>query len=184
VIEEEEEKQLLETVEQLKTKIAELEKEKTQKTTGGYGDYISGAQFYANVPKDPFAHQYMMIHKPSGEIKHPSDLLCADILLSNIKDDRTMLLFQRDFYYLNRFHNLGKRSPAVMNVFNSLYYPWVGQLRMTSSLGGIERSYQSFIETEGESRGFGFLRKIAGKKKQKRGIIDYMRPQEEQNIYE
>lgn len=180
----EREKQLLETVEQLKAELAELKKEKTQETTGGYGSYIRGAQFYANVPKDPFAHQYMMIHKPSKEIVHPSDLLCADILLSNVKDDRTMLLFQRDFYYLNRFFNMSKTSLAMKQVFNALYWPWVGQLRMTAAKSGGERSYQSFVEPEIESRGFGFMKKITGKKKQRRGIIDYMHPQEEQNIYE
>ena len=182
-----EEKEKDKIIEELKEKLAQSEKrEKTTKRSGGFGDFIGKAQFYANVPRDPFAHQYMMIHKPSKELKHPSDLLCPDILLSNIKDDRTMLLFQRDFYYLNRFFNLGKRSSAVMAVFTSLYYPWVGQLRMTTTIGGIERAYQSFIEKDVETRGFGlsFLRKKKQARKKKQ-LTDYLHPDEEQgNMYD
>ena len=180
-----EEKEKDKIIEELREELAQSKKTKTPKRSGGFGDFISKAQFYANVPRDPFAHQYMMIHKPTRDIKHPSDLLSPDILLSNVKDDRTMLLFQRDFYYLHRFFAMGLRSAAVMTLFTSLYYPWEGQMRMTATKSGGERSYQSFVEPDVETRGFGldFLRKKQ-KTKKKQGIMDYMHPQEQENIYE
>ena len=96
-----------------------------------------------------------------------------------------MLLFQRDFYYLNRFFNMSQKSGALAHVFNSLYWPWVGQLRLTGAMGGIERGYQSFIEKDIETRGFGlsFLRKKSQARKKKQ-LTDYLHPDEEQNVYE
>jgi hypothetical protein len=178
--EDEERAELLKVIKEQELKLKELQ-EKNDAT--GFGKYISTGQFYANVPRDPFAHQYMMIHKPPRKITTMDELLSSGVLLSNIKDSRTLLLMQRDFYYLSRLFDMGERSKGVRSLFNCLYYPWEGQMRMTATLGGKERYMQSFLEPEDEA-GFGFLKPKHKKKKAgKRKLTDYLTP-DEGDIYE
>lgn len=186
-MEEEERKQLIKIIRNLKLKVEKLERQATPgggPMTRGFGDYISRSTFYANVPRDPYAHQYMMVHRPAKDIDRPSELLSPELLLSNIKDSRTMILLQRDFYYLHRFFDMGVRSDAVEMLFRGLYYPWEGQMRMTATLLGKERDLQSFlIPSEITGGGFSLLKKRP-KKQKKKQLQDYLIPQEDESIYE
>ena len=67
-----------------------------------------------------------------------------------------------------------------MDLFNNLYYPWVGQIRLTSALGGTERSLQSFLEpVQQQFESFSFWQKHQQKKQgKKRRLQDYIMPQE------
>lgn len=183
MVSKEEYDKLLEVINQQKEQIDKLKTQ--QMKPRGFGDYIAQGMFYANVPKDQFSHQFMMIHKPPKEIKRFDDLLSSEILLGNIEDQRTMLLAQRDFYYLNRFYDMGVRSKGVMSLFISLYYPWKGQMRMTSIMEGRERDLQSFLIPEEPATGFKLPFFKKKKKTQgKRRITDYMTPQQEEMTYE
>jgi len=159
-------------------KIAELEGK--QHKEKGFGDYVAQTQFYANMPTDPYSHQYQLLHRPHHEIEKFGDLLDADVILSNIQGSRTMILFQRDFHFLTRFFDMAKRSNGVMLLFRPLYYSWKGQLRMTSALKGKERSLQSFLEPELQEGGFAFPR--PAKKKKKKNVQDFLVP-DDSDIY-
>ena len=184
---EERERELLKVIKGLQKKVGKLERQANpgSPVAKGFGDYIARSTFYANVPRDPYAHQYMMVHKPAKDVEKPSDLLSSEILLSNIKDSRTMILLQRDFYYLHRFFDMGIRSDAVALLFRALYYPWEGQMRMTATLWGKERDLQSFLAPAEPSGGMGltFLKKRP-KRAKKKSLEDYLTPHEEEGMYE
>lgn len=171
-------RKLMKVIELQRRKIAELEGK--QQEDKGFGDYVAQTQFYANMPTDPYSHQYQLLHRPHKEIEKFGDLLDADVVLSNIQGNRTMLLFQRDFHLLTRMFDMAKRSVGIMLLFRPLYYSWKGQLRMTSALKGKERSLQSFLEPESYEPGFSFP--IPPKKsKKKKNLQDFLTPEE--NIY-
>lgn len=176
--EKERQSQLLKVIETQRNKISELEDK--QQEEKGFGDYVKQTQYYANMPTDPYSHQYQLLHRPHKEIKDFGDLLDADVVLSNIQGSRTLLLYQRDFHYITRLFDMAKRSNGIMQLFKPLYYSWKGQLRMTGALKGKERSLQSFLEPEYSESGFSFP--IPPKKKKQKGIQGYLTPQEE-NIY-
>ena len=176
--ESERQQQLLKIIEEQKKKLAELEK--TQGKEKGFGDYVAQTQFYANMPADPYSHQYQLLHRPHKDVKNFQDLLDADIILSNINGNRTMLLLQRDFHFITRLFDMAKRSQGIMRLFLPLYYSWKGQLRMTCALKGKERSLQSFLEPEYVEPGFAYP--IPKERKKKKGVQDFLHPQED-NIY-
>lgn len=187
----EERKKLLDIIDGLQQKVDTLEKKKgkappKEEPSRGFGEYIQRATFYANTPRDPYAHQYMMLHSPPKEINQPSELLSPEVMLSNIKDSRSMILLQRDFYYLHRFFDLGRRSDAVKQLFNGLYFAWEGSMRMTATLQGGERSLQSFLAPEEPTGGGGmsFLRKRPKATKKKKSFQDFLTPSEDDSMYE
>jgi hypothetical protein len=176
---------LLEKVFELEKKLEAKDKAKGER---GFSKYMELGAFYANVPHDPYSHQYQLINKPGKKVAGLPDMLDPDILLSNIQDSKTMFFCQRDYYFLSRFRDMGERSEGVMNVWRALYYPWVGQMRMTSAMGGRERNLQSFLDITGvpsESFGLGFWEKRKMKKEQKKqGVQRYLTPQGQGGIYE
>jgi len=164
-----------EIINKQRQRIKELESR--QQETGGFGEYVASTRFYANVPKDPYSHQFQLLQRPHKDLKDFGDLLDADVLLSNIQDNRTMLLVQRDYHFLNRFFDMGNRSQGIKSLFNVLYNSWRGQMRMTSALRGKERDLQSFLEPEDFTPGFSFPWKKAKKKKKK--PVDYLTPDQD-----
>jgi hypothetical protein len=164
----------------LEEKIAYLEKQiqdKESKTTS-FDEYLREMKIYSDTPRDQFAHQYKLLYHPSQEITKKSkrsELFNPDILLGNIKDSKSLYFLQRDFAILHRLFDMGQRSPGVMDLFNNLYYPWVGQIRLTSALGGSERSLQSFLEPyQQQSESFSYWQKRQEKKKQRKHLKDYI----------
>lgn len=109
-------------------------------------ELIHESRMYGDVPKDQFGHQFKLLFHPNKPPENEMDLLPPDALLGLIKDSRTLLLFQNDQVLLNRFYDMGKRSDGIKAVFESLFYPWYQQLRLTGALGGTERWLQSFLE--------------------------------------
>jgi hypothetical protein len=157
--------------------------ERESKKTDGFSRYVERSSFYANIPDNPYSQQYQLINKPPMQIDHPDQLIDGTIQLSNIKDSKTMILYQRDCRLLNRFYDLATRSEGVRSLFNTVYYGWRGELKMTSALEGKERNLQSFLEPEPMTTGFSFLKKRKEKKK-KRQLMDYMVPEQQGGFYE
>lgn len=141
-------------------------------------EYLRELKLYGDTPKDQFSHQYKLLYHPNVEINTRSkrvDLFNPDILLGNIKDSKTLYFFQRDFSILHRIYDMGLRSLGVMDLFNNLYYAWVGQIRLTGALTGNERLLQSFLEPVlSEAEGFTFLEKRKAEKERKKRLRDYM----------
>lgn len=152
------------------------EKEKTIE------DYIHDSRMYGDVPKDQFGHQFKLLFHPQSAPKTQMDLLPPDALLGLIKDSKTLYYFQQEEALLNRFFDMGQRSKGLLELFDSLFYPWWQQLRMTGALGGTERWLQSFLEpTSVPYEGFSFLEKRQAQKVAKSrgmgigGALDYIR---------
>jgi hypothetical protein len=167
----------------LQEKIKFLEKKLQDKenATTSFDDYLRELKIYSDIPKDQFGHQYKLLYHPSQELSKKSrrsELFNPDILLGNIKDSRSLYFLQRDFAILHRMFDMGLRSEGVMDLFNNLYYPWVGQIRLTSALGGTERSLQSFLEPiQAQFESFSFWQKRQQKKAGKRRrLTDYLNP--------
>lgn len=141
-------------------------------------EYLKELKLYGDTPRDQFSHQYKLLYHPNIEINERSkrvDLFNPDILLGNIKDSKTLFFFQRDFSILHRFYDMGLRSMGVMDLFNNLYYAWIGQIRLTGALTGNERLLQSFLEPMlTEQEGFTFLEKRKMEKERKKRLKDYM----------
>jgi hypothetical protein len=169
-----------EQVDLLNEKIVFLEKQLIQKDDKktSMDDYLRELKLYGDTPKDQFSHQYKLLYHPSVEINTRSkrvDLFNPDILLGNIKDSKTLYFFQRDFSILHRIYDMGLRSEGVMDLFNNLYYAWIGQIRLTGALTGNERLLQSFLEPVlSQSEGFSFLEKHKVEKEKKKRLRDYM----------
>ena len=177
----------------LEEKITFLEKQikEHDEKRKNFDEYLRELKLYGDVPKDQFSHQYKLLYHPTIEINQESkrsDLFNPDILLGNIKDSRTLYFLQRDFAILHRLYDMGLRSEGVMDLFNNLYYPWVGQIRLTGALGGDERWLQSFLEPmQQPSESFSYMQKQREKKAQKRGgkrFKDYIVPQSGGGIYD
>jgi len=168
----------------LEEKVTYLEKQLQEKEskTVSFDEYLRELKIYSDIPRDQFGHQYKLLYHPSQEISKKSrrsELFNPDILLGNIKDSRTLYFLQRDFAILHRLFDMGLRSEGVMDLFNNLYYPWVGQIRLTSALGGTERNLQSFLEPQQQQfESFSYWQKRQQKKQGKRKrFMDYLQPQ-------
>jgi len=134
-----------------------------------YERFIAETRLYAETPKDQFSHSYKLIFHPKMEPNKLSELFDPDILLSFIKDPQTLFFYQTDYDILNKFFDMGQRSPGIMDFFKMLFFPWVGQIRMTGALGGNERFMQSFLEpTQAPYEGFSFLEKQQMKRQAKK----------------
>jgi hypothetical protein len=145
-----------------------LLKDKSAKTVE---DYIYENQMYGDVPKYQFGHQFKLLFHKQNEPKSQMDLLPPDAVLGLIKDSKTLLLLQNDIGLLNRFFDMGLRSDGVMELFDSLFYSWWQQMRMTGALGGTERWLQSFLEPVGVPyESFSFLEKQKAKKMAKKRL--------------
>jgi hypothetical protein len=174
----EKEDMLREQIEYLKKQAAVNEAEERD-----LEDYLLSMKLYSDLPKDQYGHQYKLLWHPTTQITKTSkrsDLFNPDVLLGNIGDSKTLYFLQRDFAILHRIYDMGLRSEGIMDLFNNLYYPWVGQIRLTAALGGAERSHQSFLEPMSSPfESFTYWQKRAMKKKQKgrRGVMKYLQPQ-------
>jgi len=131
-------------------------------------EYIQDMRLYGDVPKDQFAHQFKLLFHPQSAPKTQMDLLPPDALLGLVKDSKTLLFLQNDNAILNRLFEMGQRNEGIMELFESLFYSWWQQMRMTGTLGGNERWLQSFLEPSSiPYEGFSFLEKREAKKKAK-----------------
>jgi hypothetical protein len=173
-----------EMTEILQEKITYLEKKLLEKesATTSFDDYLRELKIYSDIPKDQYGHQFKLLYHPTQEISKKSrrsELFNPDILLGNIKDSRSLYFLQRDFAILHRLFDMGLRSVGVMDLFNNLYYPWVGQIRLTSALGGTERNLQSFLEPAIQDfESFSFWQKRQQQKQaKKKRLGDYLHPQ-------
>ena len=140
-------------------------------------DYIAESRLYGDTPKDQFAHQFKILFHPQSTPKTQMELLPPDAILGVIQDSKTLILLQNDISFLNRFFDMGTRSNGIMELFDSLFYSWWQQMRITGALGGTERMLQSFMEPQPISyEGLSYFEKRKAEKMQKqKSIRDYMK---------
>jgi len=161
-MEDAERKLLLDEITRLKKGMTTEPKDKTKTPE----EYIADMRLYGDIPKDQYSHQFKLLYHPQSEPRNQMDLLPPDALLGLIKDSKSLLYLQNDNALLNRFFDMGLRDDGIMELFNSLFYSWWQQMRMTGILGGNERWLQSFLEPNSVPyEGFSFLEKRKAKKK-------------------
>lgn len=156
--------------------------EETEKKSKSFLDYAKSLGDYGLIPHDQFSHQYLLLKHRTREIKDYPDIFDMHILLSNIKDSKTLYFLQQDFTILTDMYSLTRRLPEFKELFECLYHGWLGSVRMTASLGSKERTLQSFmqpIET-GYELSFWERRK---REKERKKLKEYLTPGEE-TIYE
>lgn len=168
---------LREEVEYLKKQLTSKEKEEKS-----MDDYLREMKLYGDLPKDQFSHQYKLLFHPSINITKESkrsDLFNPEILLGNIEDSKTLFFLQRDFYILQRIYDMGIRSEGIMDLFDNLYYSWVGSIGLTRALKGKERDHQSFTEHVAQiDQAFTYLekRKLKKEAKGRKKLLSYLQP--------
>jgi len=134
-------------------------------------DYIYEMKMYSDTPKDQFGHQFKILFHPQAPPKTQMDLLPPDAILGLIKDSKTLFLLQTDISIIHRFFDMGQRSQGVKELFDSLFYSWWQQMRLTGALGGTERWLQSFLEPIGVPyESFSFLEKRRARKMAKKRL--------------
>jgi len=144
------------------------ELQKTKKIQKSPEEIIRDSRLHGDPSHDQYAHMDKILWHPKFKPMTQMDLLPEDALLGTIKDSKTLMLLQNDNQLLNRFYDMGTRSPGIMLLFDSLYYGWWQGMRLTGALGGQERWLQSFetpMIMPGES--FSYLEKRQLKKKAK-----------------
>lgn len=168
---------LRDEVEHLKKQISLKESEEKS-----MDDYLREMKLFGDLPKDQFSHQYKLWAHPSIKVTRESsrgDLFNPDLILGNIEDSKTLYFLQRDYNILQRLFDMGLRSDGVWDLFENLYYPWLGGVNLTRALKGKERDHQSFIEPVPHiDQAFTYLEKRKMKKEMKgrKKLLSYLQP--------
>ena len=154
-------------------------------SNSGFGNYTQDQQMLAQLPHDQFGHAYSLINNRSRKMEKEGFDIIADpqILLGNIKDEKSMKFYQMDVMLLTNILACALNDPVMKVVFDPLWTNFKQEIRSTCNIDGIERSYQAFhipfSRTAGK-KGFGFL----SKKKKQKEPIDYVIPSEDdEGIY-
>lgn len=161
-----------------------VEEKKKGRPIEGFSDYVSKSSFYANMPDNPYAQQYMIVHKPPVKIVHPDQIVDGTIQMSYIKDAKAMVIYQRDARLLTRLFDMATRSEGLTSFWETLYFSWRGEIKMTAALEGKERNLQSFLEPEMAARGFSFPWSKKTKSNKKKQLMDYMVPEDQGGFYD
>lgn len=93
-------------------------------------------------PKDPFALSYAFLLQDENNIL-VGDLADKQAMLSYLGDDMMVQFYQTDIDILTRMRNMGLRDEKLLPVFATIYYGWLGTLKITRAKDGIERQLQA-----------------------------------------
>jgi len=169
---------------ELKTIFDEVnDRYKNIKSTG-FSTYTQDQQVLSQLPHDQFGHAYTLINNRSRKMEKEGFDIIADpqILLGNIKDEKSLKFYQMDVMLLTNLLACALNDPVMKVVFDPLWTVFKQEIRSTCNIDGVERSYQAFHVPMGQAsrKGFGLFNK---KKKQKEPI-DYVIPSEDdEGIY-
>jgi len=150
----------------------------------GFSRYTQDQQSLSQLPHDQFRHAYTLINNRSRKMEKEGFDIIADpqILLGNIKDEKSLKFYQMDVMLLTNLLSCALNDPVMRHVFDPLWTAFKQEIRSTCNIDGVERSYQAFHVPMGSAkkRGFGLFNK---NKKQKEPI-DYIIPTEDdEGIY-
>lgn len=103
--------------------------------------YFKGIASGKVMPKDPFGLSAHMLTQDENNLL-TGDLADKQAMLSYLGDDMSVQLYQNDIEILTRMRNMAMRDEALLPIFATLYYGWLGSLKMTRAKDGIERKLQ------------------------------------------
>ena len=152
--------------------------------SSGFANYTQDQQMLSQLPHDQFGHAYTLINNRSRKMEKEGFDIIADpqILLGNIKDEKSMKFYQMDVMLLTNILACAINDPVMKVVFDPLWTAFKQEIRSTCNIDGVERSYQAFhVPSRGVAKkGFGLF----NKKKKQREPIDYVIPSEDdEGIY-
>jgi hypothetical protein len=132
------------------------------------------------MPDNQFSHAWSLINVRQGAVRNFDDLLNPHLFLGAIDDVKSLRFYQNDMFWLTSMFRLAKADPAMMYVFEPLWHSFISEVRLTSTLDGSERIYQSFHTPSSPTKGF----RIFKPKKRKKEPMEYIIPNEdEQGMY-
>lgn len=171
--------------EQVSNLLDELNERFTQKTgkKSGFESYAEETQRFGYIPDNQFAHAYMLLTTQQKEFeKHKWEVIDdPQIMLGNIENEKTMRYYQRDLFYLIQMCGIAMYDPIFKEIFIPLWKVFKSEVRITSAMGGTERQYQAFhIPQASGKRGFSLFGKK--KKKKKKETMEYLIPEEDEDV--
>jgi len=104
--------------------------------------------YYKNIaqgkvnPKDPFGLSHSFLTQDENNIL-VGDLADKQAMLSYLGDDMMVQFYQNDIDILTRMRNMAIRDENFLDVFATIYYGWLGTLKITRAKDGIERQLQA-----------------------------------------
>jgi len=140
-----------------------------------FGQYTQYTQHFTNIPDNQFGHAWQLVDIRRGKVSSFDDLLNPHLFLASINDEKTLRFYQNDILWLNGLFRLSQKDKAIDYVFEPLWNSFLTELRLTGTLDGSERIYQSFKTPKTQSKGFRFFKK----KSKKKEPMDYVLPDEE-----
>jgi hypothetical protein len=121
--------------------------------------YFSGMRQRAAPPKDPWSHAHSLLTNDDN-VTVDDDVVNKQAQLSFIGDDKMLRLYQNDEIILTQMKNMAQREPALAPVFGVMYQAWIGELKLTKVLKGMERQLQgttggSYLPRDSFGAGYG-----------------------------
>jgi hypothetical protein len=105
-------------------------------------EYFKGVTQGKTFPKDPFMLSHSFLVQDDNNIMI-GDLADKQAMLSYLGDDMMVQFYQTDIDILTRMRNMGIRDNKLLPVFATIYYGWLGTLKITRAKDGIERQLQA-----------------------------------------
>ena len=106
-------------------------------------------EYYKNLsqsgkiaPKDPFGLSHSFLMQDENNIL-TGDLADKQAMLSYLGDDTMVQFAVYDIEILTQMRNMGMRDENLLATFASLYYGWLGGLKITRAKDGMERMMQA-----------------------------------------
>jgi len=167
--------------EKKKSILDELEEKIASDELEDFEHYSQYTQRYENMPDNQFSHAWSLINVRQGDVRNFDDLLNPHIFLGAIDDVKSLRFYQNDMFWLTNMFGLAKYDPAMKYVFDPLWHSFLTEVRITSTLDGSERIYQSFNIPRTKTKGFRIFKPKSNKRKEP---MDYIIPQDDdQGMY-
>ena len=151
--------------------------EKMLKNSKEFSKFTQFTQRFQYIPDNPYGHAWSLIHVKQGKLDDFEDLLNPHLFLGSVEDPKSLSIYQNDLYWLTSFFTLARKDEKFKYVFEPLWYSFLMEIRVTSTLDGSERIYQAFKTPVSKPKGFRFFKRRTKKKKEP---IEYLIPEEEE----
>ena len=122
-------------------------------------NYFGNMRQRVAPPKDPWSHAHSLLTN-DDQTTADDDVVNKQAQLSFIGDDKMLRLYQNDEIILTQMKNMAQREPALAPVFGVMYQAWIGELKLTKVLKGMERQLQgttggSYLPRDSFGAGYG-----------------------------
>jgi len=155
-------------VDKIKTIFEEVNERYNNIKNTGFSNYTQDQQMLSQLPHDQFGHAYTLINNRSRKMEKEGFDIIADpqILLGNIKDEKSLKFYQMDVMLLTNLLACAINDPVMKVVFDPLWTAFKSEIRSTCNIDGIERSYQAFHVPMGSGgkKGFGLFNRKKNRK--------------------